>query len=125
MSDDLAAFLTARLNEREAVANLAASKGAVWMQEDAARFPGRITAKNGPVVYDEGAPDEHQAAHIVLHDPARVLREVEADRKLLACWHEQDSRRSNSAEDEARAWLLDSLLADRAAVWSDHPDWRP
>jgi hypothetical protein len=126
VSDDLAAFLSARLEEAEALAR--AAGGRAWRQGDPERTPGWIQDDSGSldsiVVYDEGAPTAAQAAHIALNDPARVLREVAAGRRLLACWHEQDGRRSNSAEDEARAWLLDSLLADRAAVWSDHPDYQ-
>jgi len=37
-----------------------------------------------PVVYDEGAPTGEQASHIALHDPASVLRRVEAEREVLA-----------------------------------------
>jgi Family of unknown function (DUF6221) len=71
-----------------------------------------------------GDPDHGVTAHIIRWDPARVLREVEAGRQLLARWHEHDARRSDNAEDEARAWLLVGLLADRATVYSDHPDYK-
>src|SRR6266576_4463664 len=81
---DLVAFLRARVDEDEAAARLAAREGGTWTQDDPVRFPGAISSLGGQVVYDEGAPDENQAPHIARHDPARVLREVEAKRAILA-----------------------------------------
>lgn len=110
MSDDLVAFLRARLDEDEAAAKLAAREGGTWTQDDPQRYPGSISSLGGQVVYAEGAPDENQAPHIARHDPARVLREVEAKRAIL---------------DEylaAPGWPQDVVLL--AAVYSDHPDYR-
>src|SRR5215467_4392401 len=36
------------------------------------------------VCYNEGVPHEAQAEHIARHEPARVLRQVEALRKVIA-----------------------------------------
>ncbi len=36
------------------------------------------------IVYDEGTPSVAEAAHIALHDPARVLGQAEAIRKVIA-----------------------------------------
>ena len=136
----LAEFLAARLDDEEASAK-AATPGP-WRTHDTFLDTGGHTATvlsgegNGtglrawlPTFKGVDQPWDGErnawadAAHIALHDPSRVLREVEAGRKLLARWHEADSRRSVSAEDEARAWLLDGLLADRAGVYSDHPGY--
>jgi hypothetical protein len=136
----LAGFLAARLDEEEEAAK-AATPGP-WRTHDtwlpAGGHTATVLSGDGsntdlrawlPTFKDVDQPWDSErnawadAAHIALHDPARTLREVEAGRKLLARWHEADSRRSVSAEDEARAWLLDGLLADRAAVWPDHPEF--
>lgn len=126
MAAALAEFLKARLDEAAELAKAAKRNGYPsadfgpvngWFVD-----PAQIGKPARPISLMEGR-------YAAAHDPARALREVAADRKLLACWHEQDSRRSNSAEDEARAWLLDGLLADRAAIWSGHADyqqdWKP
>ena len=122
---DLAAFLTARLDEDEAVATLAAREGGTWTQDDPVRRPGAISSPGGPVVYDEGSPDENQAPHIARHDPARVLREVKAKRQAV--------RRCAARMDEMdmypnglvspRAVLARQVLMDMGAVYSDHPDY--
>ena len=138
----LAEVLTARLDEAETKAR-AAAQGPWRVKTNASdpywngrnwEFGESVSARHhvcthwrlsGPDLHISTSA-RHQVAdmeHIALHDPSRVLREVEAGRKLLARWHEADRRRSGSAEDEARAWLLDGLLADRAAVWSDHQDY--
>jgi Family of unknown function (DUF6221) len=125
----LAEFVAARLDEDELAARqchgqrwdfTGFSSREVRVREDDGSL-GRVVAycRDGGDATEEFS----RSIHIRHFDPARVLREVEAGRKLLARWHEADSRRSDSAEDEARAWLLDGLLADRAAVWSDHPEF--
>ena len=59
------------------------------------------------------APKE-VAPHIARHDPARVLREVEAKRKIVrdvACgFYDSD---------------YDEAVEHLAAVYSDHPDYDP
>jgi hypothetical protein len=64
-----------------------------------------------------------------VQDPARVLRDVAAKRAILARWRELDAHRSDSAEDEARAWLGDGIVANLAAADSAHPEyeerWKP
>jgi hypothetical protein len=116
----LAGFLVARLDETQALAEAANRNGYPSADFGPAHGwfvdPRQIGKPARPISLMEG---KFAAAH----DPSRVLREVEAGRKLLARWHEADSRRSVSAEDEARAWLLDGLLADRAAVWPDHAEF--
>ncbi len=112
---DLVAFLRARLGEDEAEARLAAREGGTWTQDDPVRFPGAISSLGGQVVYDEGAPDENQAPHIARHDPARVLREVEAKRAILAeRW---------GGPDHQDMW--EAVSRHLAAVYRTHPDYDP
>jgi hypothetical protein len=129
---DLVAFYAARLDEDEATAKAAADPDPVWTQPDPERYPGKIEDSVGVVVYDEGCPTSDQAAHIARHDPARVLREVEAKRAILANYDAAFERRRQHPGDVASA--ADLLAMVRivkllVAVYSDHPDydpgWRP
>jgi hypothetical protein len=82
---DLAAFLHARLAEDEQMARAAGGRrrgGRRWLQADPDRYPGLVGDDAGDVVADEGSSGD-RAAHIARHDPARVLREVVAKRRLL------------------------------------------
>ena len=129
-------FLAARYDEEEAAAK-ACQSPSPWK---AATHPSDhwiVTDATGDaLIYDEGTPTLEEAAHIALHDPARVLREVEAKRKILAehaplerpgtvtpvicrvCW---TSPKEGPLEGDA--WPC-FTVASLAAVWSDHPDYR-
>lgn len=81
-SDDLAAFILARLNAEERAAS--AASPAPWIvdvQDDGTLV---INGAVAPVVFEYSwqkcGPD---FAHIVRFDPARVLRGVEAKRRIL------------------------------------------
>jgi hypothetical protein len=138
LEHDLIAFLAARLAEDEAAAKAAQL-----------RFPGpwdRAVTPDSPLpsavsLYD--SLDEsfgvirgsYAAAHIARHDPARVLREVEAKRAIMAA--------HPAADDEGQLFcstcVSDAELYDEEfgagrwpcvtvraliAVYSDHPDYR-
>ena len=136
MTDDLVAFLAARLDEDEAAARAAmgASDG-IW------GIRGNISPRAASTVvtargeFETGSPDE--ALHIGFHDPARVLREVEAKRRITALHHpvfedyvDGDGIERGSyqcAEDEPPGspdyWPCRTIRAI-AAIYSDHPDYR-
>jgi hypothetical protein len=66
--------------------------------------------------------DPANGTHIARHDPARVLREVEAKRRIMA----ECERLEQQSLDGA--WWLDSqgaILGALASVWSDHPAYDP
>jgi hypothetical protein len=129
----LTEFLAARLDEDEATA-LATSNGGKWhldsegnVQEVDTHGAGAAYVAVGP--YAAGL-NEEDAAHIVRHDPARVLREVEAGRKILAEW--QDNELERPGDITYTDGLADGLgltVYYLACAWSDHPDfdeaWRP
>ena len=80
-TDPLVAFLNARLDEDEAIAETAGRSGfpaadydSRWRYED-------VDRRLSPVGV---GPDTFP--HIARHDPARVLREVEAKREILAAY---------------------------------------
>ena len=136
-------FLTARLDEDERAAR-AATSGTWHAAPDA---PGlgtwMITAHDatpggGEVVCEGdreggGVIREQDAVHIVRHDPARVLREVAAKRKILA-EHREEGRGDHrgcagcgwAAGDEVRLNEVEECptLRALASVYADHPDYR-
>jgi len=83
----IAEFLAARWDEREAAAKATGDdKARTWSAEsDIHPDAWRVIDGHGEVVvYDEGAPTEAEAAHIALNDPAAVLADIDAKRKILA-----------------------------------------
>ena len=114
---DLTRFLTDRLAEDEAAAKAV---------QNAEREPWQ----------DDDWQDQHEADQAMAHrfSSARVLREVEAKRKILDL-HEQARAHKNGrlldfcicqAEDGVVCgrWPCETLRAF-AAIWSDHPDYDP
>ena len=134
VTDDLRAFVAARLDEDEAAAR-AATEGP-WS------FAGYDSADGWPIV----ANDEHEivsrsgsddAEHIARHDPARVLREVTAKRAILAVhqikpptWREPDDQAFGcecchfDRDEGIYGFGYCPTLKALAAVYSDHEDFR-
>ena len=116
---DLIAFLKARLDEDEATAK--ASVMPEWIISESGEF-GYIVAAVGTETTGESIADAWQedvAVHIARHDPARVLREVEAKRAMLAELTRWPFDYRPGCNDPIRLFV--HLLA---APYSDHPDWR-
>jgi hypothetical protein len=124
---DIVEFLTARLDEDEEAAILAA-RGAAYQTGDEApewsvRAPLALWSAPRGGAFGEVRPMAiRAAAHIARHDPARVLREVAAKRKLLAL---SAGMRELAVVDGA--WhlnaLADSIERDMVSVYDDHPDY--
>lgn len=108
---DLVEFLRARLDDDERDA-LAASPGP-WSPNAEAD---EVTAADGITVCDGFALSNNQlratVRHIARHDPARVLAEVEAKRRIIRDY-EQDVFHSTD------------VLRILAAVFADHPNYNP
>jgi hypothetical protein len=128
---DLVEFIKARIDEDEATAR------AVEASWRCVPGTGEIVASDGTNAEVCGeAHWEGVGEHIARHDPARVLREVEARRRTLAR-HHRDPRGAcvgcgfSGDLDEARTGAPEDCpeLLDMASVWSDHPDchseWAP
>jgi hypothetical protein len=143
---DLAEFLTVRIEEDRAAAAVAASRnGEQWTGsslmngsriEGTAEHDANPRAQNGDreLWDDEGALGMHDetAAHIVRWDPARVLAECDAKRRIVqqARPVTRDStgvypRDVTYVYDVGVPWVLKLL----ALPYADHPDyrdeWRP
>lgn len=116
MTDDLIAFLAARLDEDEAVASNAGRKRrAPWRLAGTA--PGRVilSASSNPDLMVAAPVSDTVTAHIVRHDPAREGREVKFKRDMLAA--------AGVVELDSPS-MAHCMLCEMAAVYSDHPDYR-
>ena len=120
--DGLIAFWTARLDEIEQAARAAGAgtpEGS-WSQADPDTRPGRIEDGTGNVVtYDEGSPDDGQAPHIALNDPASALADVAADRALIELLGQ-----AAREDDYDVSRVMREVASIRAARFSSHPEWK-
>jgi hypothetical protein len=124
--DDPVANLRAGLDEDEAAAN-ACQSPSPWKPSSHPSGSSVVDdAAGDPLIYNEGSPSLDEARHIARHDPARVLREVEAMRAILAAYETvlaechtmlRDRRPRKYGEHDGL------LLAVRhlAAIYSDQP----
>jgi Family of unknown function (DUF6221) len=115
----LVEFLEARLAEDELMA-LAAVEGAadwhaLYSYRDIKDGDGRYV-----VLADSRYPTVGQAAHITRHCPARVLRECEASRVVIA-----DFLRLDALGEVSGRSATENALRALASVHCDHPDFDP
>jgi hypothetical protein len=115
----LVEFIEARLAEDEAAARAACRPrpdfGSPDRWEPGVGLPAEVM---GPMESVAGTKSPAAAAHIARHDPARVLREVEAHRRMVEeLWLVRDSL------------PVELALCALASVYAEHPDfreeWRP
>lgn len=84
----------------------------------------------GIIVYDEGGHTAGQAEHIARHDPARVLREVEGKRQIIARYQDAVARTSDFDHSTAVAELQvreyeDFVLPGLLAAYVNRPGFDP
>lgn len=153
---DIREFIEARVAEVEAAAR-AATPGP-WRYNSAKHWlliddePTRALAARAGIMGEEfvgcgpldstvcvaatGPADDPQsmadARFIAGHDPAQVLRDVEAKRRILAAYVDDDRVRFGAFEscsDSCPATVLDEVLKLLALPYDQHPDydesWRP
>ena len=128
----IAEFVNARLSEYEAMAREAASDDqAQWVATDLEPAV-YVADSNMPVAVGPwgGPMDKADADHIVRHDPFRVLREIEAGRRLLASLKraQEDFDKTLPGDYHRHGAVLAAwtqAARQRAAIWSDHPDYDP
>lgn len=139
-TSSLTEFLLARIDEDEAVARAAIrpepETRKLWDGREVTEVDEGVWEAGPPdsydecriegtfmTIYDEGGHTGEQARHIARHDPARVLAECEAKRKIIA------GLSAAAAVGPMDEWNRadDSLLATihvLAAVYANHPDFR-
>jgi Family of unknown function (DUF6221) len=116
---NLVEFLEARLAEDELMASAAIEGAADWhvfyAYRDIKDGDGRYV-----VLADTQYPTVEQAAHIARHSPARILRQCEATRVVIA-----EFLRLGALGDLAGSAVAESALSQLAAVHCDHADFDP
>jgi hypothetical protein len=117
MSDDLISFLRARLNEDERVAR--AAKPGPWRADGGSVYATHPT--------DEVVDYTESAGHIARHDPARVLHEVEAKRRIIE-EHRQEMlgwcETCDVPGDAKGSEIGCPTVRFLALPYADHPDYR-
>jgi hypothetical protein len=140
MSDDLVAFIGARLDEDEAAANAATIGPWAVGREDGDggwHILRGIGIVAGPGHEGGGVWGRPDADHIARYDPARALREVAAKRRVLERHRPVGGTPSYRAQacagcgtegycdDPVTEKMSDCPeLRDMAAIWDAHPDYR-
>jgi len=144
---EIVEFLRARLDEDEQVARAALGRAA-FFGNTGEWIADQVRDPNGPIplifaLSGAGArtqvadlshahdPDE-RGTHIARHDPARVLREVEAKRRIIeryeadrADFQRHDGYQRNAAMSAARMEISEQALRALAAAYSDHSEYQP
>jgi len=124
---DLAEFIAARLNEDQyLVSGFAFTGDTEWDAE----MLGRLFWYGDGSAPKSRPADDPVIRHLARHDAARVLREIEAGRMILARYEdtlarqEDDNYPAGVAQNQAREYE-DFVLPNLAAAWNNHPDYRP
>ncbi|AKJ14751.1 hypothetical protein ABB07_33240 [Streptomyces incarnatus] len=131
----LARFLRARFQEEEQVARdaVAGAPGAVWgvMADEIEQV---LTSEDGGTTHTPmvqfGAEDPVKLlAHVARHDPARVLRELEAKRALLAEHRTRDDGTCATCREAGCPRSPCTTLRLLAVLYAGHPgyddSWHP
>lgn len=120
----LVAWLRDRLDQDEVIAREAmADPGddGVW---EAAPGKERVEGK-GIVIYDEGGHDPAQAAHIASWDPAAVLADVDAKRRVLGSLEAiRGTGMPSDAVWAAAAAAFESAAWSLARAYQGRPGWQ-
>ena len=134
--DELVQFLRGRLHEDEQAAQAAGHarvaptpwRGESW--DDAVLDgDGLVDARGNGIAVVKG---ERVRDHIVRHDPARVLRDIEAKRRLVEEFAQAGSVPDTPERRADRHWQGDfgylqglaRAVHLLASVYADHPDYR-
>lgn len=135
--DDLVQWLRAQLDEDERIARAAGGKyesGQRWWEDGRFGNDGTVGDERGSVVvYRTGVGRQH-SAHIARHDPARVLRDINAKRQLLREYTDTDKSTNAvpqpDAYDMGRLDALEKAVQLAAVPYADRrpgyrEEWRP
>lgn len=133
-------FLRARLDEREAVAAAAGGRrttGYLWSETWPERHPGLIGDAHGDVVawgereFGKAVILTEHATHIALNDPAYVLVDVAAKRRIVDEFGDAGEWLPPNPDDDepeyayGHARALYDVIKLLAALHDGHPDFDP
>jgi hypothetical protein len=150
VTDDLAAYLLARYDEIEQVAQAAVGKDApTWRADDQGEvfavrdlqdprcehhtagvpnhcddLPVASGVASGADVTDDADLEQARAAHIAMHDPAAVLRDIAAKRAIVKECHETFVAVEGWEYAAAPDLALRTLLLLAAQPFADRDDFR-
>jgi hypothetical protein len=141
MTADLIAFLRARLDEDEQVVRAATpgpwQDGGGYVTDTGPHGPNAQITDYGTQDGEQGSAD---SAHIARWDPARVLAEVDAKRRILAEYEQTVTRAADMepgtpetytrrlrewSEQRAQMTALNGVLRLLTLPYADYPDYRP
>jgi hypothetical protein len=147
----LTEFLLARNAEDEAAARTAAAVGPDserwraspdwtnsserWTVEAGSTRTLFACCEESPTLHDDGrgigVAERSETEHIARHDPARVLAECDAKRRIVELCAEQVSVAEQQVDEQidrsfnaGAAFAAHNTLLTLAAVYADHPDYR-
>lgn len=121
-TDELVGWLRAQLDEDERVAREAGYRASAWPLGDTWWLEG---VEHNVVGAEEAYCYPHNAAHIARWDPARVLAEVDAKRRIIEdaeFWMWNDDRGGPDPMSASALRLLALPYADRPGY---REQWRP
>lgn len=123
---ELVEFLRARLDEDEAVAREAAraERADTWTTLPDS-YGGVLdgTGRRSLAIGYGNVMAPETAAHIARHDPARVLREVEAKRELVRQY--EHLKYDVVPDDLTGVWAIEKIMRAQARAHRAHPDFDP
>lgn len=133
--DDLVRWLGEQLDEDEAKARAAGGEAWQWehgygdMCNDRTCPYGELATDEAVIMqvhgFDVQQDDRQVADHIARHDPARVLREIDAKRKIIAAYAQVAANDVNEVEyAHGYANALGDAVRLLALPYADRPDYR-
>ena len=134
MTSDLVTFLNARLDEDEQMAR--STPGPSWEHRQIrGDFDESVVFENYVAVADPGRNTvaladvaEEVLPFVLRHDPARVLAEVDAKRRIIDRYEAQRTVYAAHMGGILTKYLvqeLEAVLRLLALPFADHPDYRP
>ncbi|MFJ7100157.1 DUF6221 family protein [Streptomyces albogriseolus] len=129
--DELVRWLGVQLDEDERIARVAANEleglelGSEW------RYDGRsvetVRERTMVAVGSQDFMEPGVGGHVAEHDPARVLREIDAKRELLRQY--EHLKYEVMPDDLTGVWAFEAVLRAHALVYAGRPgyrdEWRP
>jgi hypothetical protein len=137
--DDLVQWLRAQLDEDEQIARAVEDRSAPWDGQWMADGDSAVRTVNGHVLFyrhDSGPLKPGLADYVAEWDPARVLRDIDAKRAIVARYEFvcTEASRTTITEEEREVWVqvggtLQSCVLQLALPYTDRPgyrdEWRP